>query len=127
MRAAPSSPLFPRSYTAPRLRQDISNSPAHAVVLDGAPHAIVSEGAVLQGDTATVGEQVRVQLPQPLRAAVDVRPTARLTGVAVGFEGLHDAFQVTLRQSPLVVADDPLGVKLWIGGEAAAGARRARQ
>ena len=82
---------------------------------------------MLRGDTATVGEQVRVQFPQPLRAAVDVRPTARLAGVAVGFEGLHDAFQVTFRQSPLVVADDPLGVKLWIGGEAAAGARRARQ
>jgi hypothetical protein len=42
---------------------------------------------------------------------VDVRPTARLAGVAVGFEGLHDAFQVTFRQSPLVVADDPLGMK----------------
>ena len=44
-------------------------------------------------------------------------PPLGSAGVAVGFEGLHDAFQVTFRQSPLVVADDPLGVKLWIGGE----------
>ena len=71
----PEQPAVPSLvHCHPRLRQDISNSPAHAVVLDGAPHAIVSEGAVLQGDTATVGEQVRVRPPQPLRAAVAYAP-----------------------------------------------------
>ena len=46
----PEQPAVPSLvHCHPRLRQDISNSPAHAVVLDGAPHAIVSEGAVLQG------------------------------------------------------------------------------
>jgi len=44
-------------------------------------------------------------------------PPARLAGVAVSFEGPHDAFQVSLSQRLLIVAYNPLGVQLWVGGE----------
>src|SRR5919202_4341705 len=104
MRAAPSSPLFPRSYTATPTCDRIVTP--QRTQLYSMAHRTPSSVRVQCSRVipATVGEQVPVQLPQPLRAAVDVRPTARLAGVAVSFEGLHDAFQFTFRQSPLVVA-----------------------
>src|SRR5918998_95630 len=87
------------------------------LLLDGASCVVVSEGAVFQRDAAAVGEQVFVQLCQPLRATVNVRSTARLAGVAAGFERTHDACQVAFGERLSVVARRTLGVQPRVLGK----------
>src|SRR5215211_2658071 len=112
MRAAPSSPLFPRPYTA---------TPACDRIL------VTPQRTQLYSTADRTPSSVRVQcsrgIPPPLAnrcaysspAAPPRRggrtPHLSARGRSRRVRRSPRCFPVTFRQSPLVVADDPLGVK----------------
>src|ERR687890_569522 len=112
MRAAPSSPLFPRSYTAPPACDRILVTPQRTQLYSTA-HRTPSSVRVQcsRGIPPPLANRCAYSSRSPSAPRWTYAPPLGSAGVAVGFEGLHDAFQVTFRQSPLVVADDPLGMK----------------
>ena len=84
-------------------------APADAVVLQGAAHAVVGHGAVLQADAAARAEAPGEERAQLSGAAVRVVRADRLAEVPVRREGAHDRFGVTGVQRGLVAADDVTG------------------
>ena len=86
-------------------------APADAVVLQGAPHAVVGDGAVLQPDTAARAEARGEERAELGAAAVGVVRADGLAVVPIRLEGAHDRVGVTRVQSGLVPADDAAGVR----------------
>jgi peroxiredoxin len=93
----------------PRLRRQVAVAPADAVVLQGAPHAVVGHRAVLQADAAARGKAPAEERAQLGGAVVGVSRAERGPEVPVRREGGHHRLGVPGRQAGLVAADDVTG------------------
>jgi len=93
-----------------RLGRDLVAAPADAVVFQGAAHAVVGDGAVLEADAAACAEARAEERAELTGAAVGVRRADRLAEVPVRGEGVDRRFGVTSVQRGLVAADDITGV-----------------
>ena len=85
-------------------------APADAVVFQGAAHAVVGHGAVLEADAAACAEARGEERAELRGAAVGVVRADGLAEVPVRRERAHYRFGVTSVQRGLVAADDITGV-----------------
>lgn len=95
-----------------RLGRQLAAAPADAVVFQGAAHAVVGDGAMLQVDTAARAEAPSEKRAKLSGTAVGVVRAKGPAEVPVRREGAHDRFGVTSGQRGLVAADHIAGVGL---------------
>src|SRR6478736_5138016 len=93
-----------------RLRWQVVASPADAVVLQGAAHAVVGHGAVLKANAAASAEASGEERAELLGPAVRVLRPAGLSEVSIRPERVHDRIDVAGVQRLLVATDDITGM-----------------
>src|SRR5262249_684367 len=97
-------------YGDPRLCGHVVIAPADAVVLDGAAHTIVRDGAVLDTDPAPGAEARAEERAEFGGAVVGVVRAHWFAEVPVRRKDIHDRFGVTGGERGLVATDDVAGM-----------------